>query len=115
MLNAGRLRHRGSFDGVTTTTGPGGDPVEVVTTIAANVPCLVEPLTGSEKLRAMAVSERLSHRITTRYRAGITAATRFRYDGRGFNIVSVVDPEERHEKLVILAEEDRSAAQEMAA
>lgn len=103
-MNPGRLRHRVTFQALTRTPDAGGGATETWTDVAT-VWAAVEPLAGTERLRAMQVSPTLSHRIRTRYRAGITTANRAVYDGREFDITAVIDPGERHRELQLLAEE----------
>ena len=65
----------------------------------------LEPLRGGEALRALQLEDRVTHRITTRYRAGITAKMRIRFKSRLFNIRSVINVEEANRFLEIMAEE----------
>lgn len=65
----------------------------------------IEPLEGREQLQAMQTGMQRPHRITMRYRTGLQGASFLVYDSRQFDIKSVVDPEERHRELVILADE----------
>lgn len=106
-MNPGRLRNLVTLQAATRTDLEGGGweegpPVDVATIWAA-----IEPLEGSERLRAMQVSASLSHRIRIRYRDDVTAKNRIVYGARIFNITAVIDPNERHEELHLLAEEER--------
>jgi SPP1 family predicted phage head-tail adaptor len=65
----------------------------------------IEPLRGREALASMKLESRITHRITLRYRAGISAAMRVAFKGRYFNIRAVINPEERNEILELLCEE----------
>ena len=56
-------------------------------------------------VQAMQTGMKRPHRFTVRYRDGVTAATRVVYSDRVFDVTSVVDPDERHETLEILADE----------
>lgn len=69
------------------------------------IPVRVEPLQGDEQLRAMQTGMVAPHRFTMRYRSDILGATTLVYDDRPFDIKSVIDPEEKHRELVILADE----------
>jgi SPP1 family predicted phage head-tail adaptor len=71
----------------------------------ATVWAKVEPLEGNEQLRAMQAGMTRPHRFTIRWRAGITGATEVLYDGRRFNVTSVIDVEAQHREIVILADE----------
>lgn len=74
-------------------------------TDVTGVPARVEPLEGREQLQAMETGMVRPHRFTLRYRSGMTGAKQIVYDSRTFDIQSVVDPEEKHRELVILADE----------
>ena len=65
----------------------------------------IEPLAGREYWNAQQVQSVVTHRIKILYRAGITSDMRIQHGERYFNIASVVDPEERHVELEILATE----------
>lgn len=103
-LDPGKLRHRVKLQTLTRTPDAGGGYTETWTD-TATVWAAVEPLQGTERLRAMQVSPTLSHRIRMRYRANVTSAMQAVYNGRAFDITSVIDPGERHRELELLVEE----------
>lgn len=72
------------------------------------VPAKVEPLDGREQVEAMQAGMERPHRFMIRYREGLTGANEVVYMGRTFNVRSIVDPNEAHEDLVILADEVRA-------
>ncbi len=84
--------------------GQGGDPWAAPVTVAA-VWGRLEPLSGNERLHAMQLESRVSHRITIRYRPGVTAGMRLVLGTRHFNIRTVMDVEERRRRLQLLCEE----------
>lgn len=89
--------------GVAVSDGMGGTtpgtPVDVT-----GIPARVEPLLGSEMLRAQQTGMVQPHRITIRYRNDMTTAKTVLYDGFVFDVKSVVDPESMHRELQLLAE-----------
>lgn len=103
-MNPGKLRHRVTFvQDQEVPDGMGGvtvQPVDVATVWAA-----VEPLQGRERYAAQQVQAETSHRVTIRYRAGLNTAMRIRFQGRMFNILAIIDPEERREQLQLLCAE----------
>lgn len=104
-MEPGRLRHRVSLQGVTRTDDGGGGYTEAWGDLAT-VWAAVEPLQGSEQIRAMQTEAAATHRVRMRYRAGVHAGQRVIHEGRGFEIVAPpVDPDERHVELVLLARE----------
>jgi SPP1 family predicted phage head-tail adaptor len=74
--------------------------VEVATVWAS-----VEPLSGNEFFKAQQLQYSISHKVTIRYKAGITPKMDILYHGREFDIQNVIDPKERHEQLVLLCQE----------
>ncbi len=106
-VKLGALRHRlviqaerSTGDGGGGQSDPWADPVTVATVWGK-----VEPLTGSERLRAMQIEDRLSHRIVIRHRPGITPAMRIVFGSRVFNIRAAINHEERDRFLELLCEE----------
>lgn len=84
--------------------GMGGFSSETTSDVE-NIPARVEPLEGRELLMAQQTGMDRPHRFTMRYRSGMTGAKVLIYDGRTFDIKSVMDPEERHRELIITANE----------
>lgn len=103
-MNAGTLRQRVTLRANTETPDGMGGYTETPTDITG-IPAEIEPLEGHEQMIAMQTGMKRPHRITMRYRAGMTGAQTLIYGARTFDIKSVVDPEERHASLVILADE----------
>ena len=65
----------------------------------------IEMLRGDERLVAGRIEHAVTHRITIRYRAGVTAAMRFAAGLRRFAIRNVGDPDGCRRELVCLVEE----------
>lgn len=82
-----------------------GDPVDV-----GPIPASITPLDGEERIQAMQLGMHRPYEIEIRYREDVTGATQIIYDGRTLNVRSIVDPEERHVILIILADEVRTGA-----
>jgi SPP1 family predicted phage head-tail adaptor len=104
-LNPGALRHRVTIQSVTRVpNGSGG----YTTTWApvGEVWAAVEPLEGRERIQAMQTDADVSHKVTMRYRAGVTAAMRVLHEGRVLDVVAPpIDHEERHQSMVLLCRE----------
>lgn len=60
---------------------------------------------GSEKLAAGQIQSEISHKVTLRYRAGISASMRLVFENRAFNIRSVRNINEGNEILELLVDE----------
>ncbi len=65
----------------------------------------IEPLSAKEKIDRADIEQSVTHKITIRYRKGITSTMRVVYKERIFSIESVLDPTERREMLHLICEE----------
>lgn len=101
-VRAGALRHRVTLEVPTGVADATGDPVPGWT-VAAVVWAAVVPLSGQERLAAQQVVADVSHQVTLRYRADVTPHMRIRLGSRLFNILAVINPEERNRTLELLA------------
>ncbi len=62
----------------------------------------VSPVSGKIFYAAQQAQAEVSHSVCVRYRAGLTTSMRVKYGDRIFRIVSILDPEERHEELRLM-------------
>lgn len=101
-----RLRQRVTIEQLADTEdGRGGYAVDW-TTVATNVWARIEPLKPSERLEAGSRAETITHRITMRYRAGLTGQMRIVHRGTPYNIVGPpVNADERQRYLTLDVEE----------
>lgn len=65
----------------------------------------IEMLSGDERVRAGREEQAVTHRVTLRYRDGVTSAMRLARGLRKFAIRSAADPDGRRRDLVCLVEE----------
>ena len=65
--------------------------------------CGVEPLSGKEFWEAAAINRENEVRFTIRYRKDVSGEMRIRSDGIVYDITSIIDKNNRHEALEILA------------
>lgn len=72
----------------------------------ATVRASIEPLAGQEFLNARQLYPTVTHRIRTRYVAGVTQKARAVYGSRTFNFQQVINVDERSRELEILAGEE---------
>lgn len=103
-LMAGKLRHRITIQQRTTDQDDYGQQLDRWDDVA-RAWADVEPLNGRELLAAAAVQAETTHTVTMRYRSGITPQLRINYNGRLFNILNVLDDNERHRTLTLLCSE----------
>ncbi len=83
----------------------GGGGYALTWTKVADARAAIEPLTGGERLRAMQLEDKVSHRVTIRYRGDVTAGMRLKFGTRLFNIRAVINPDERNCWLELMCDE----------
>lgn len=107
-MNIGELRHRIIFQKLKEeTTNENGFPLsdderwdDFKTVWSA-----VYPLRGSEFWSAMAVQNENSVKFICRYITNINTDMRILYNSREFDIIGIIDVDERHKWLQIMASE----------
>lgn len=72
----------------------------------ATVWAAVWPVSGKEIVKNMSLPGVITHRIRIRYRSGVTPACRILFKARYFNIVSVINIDEKKEFLELICKED---------
>jgi len=68
----------------------------------------IQPLSGRELIAAQAVQSEITGKITMRYLLGVTAGMRARYEGKVYDIQSVIDWGLRHRELNLMVSEGLS-------
>jgi SPP1 family predicted phage head-tail adaptor len=96
----GQMRQRIALQAKTITKSE-GIPLENWTTVAT-VWAAVSDISGKEYFQAGALQSEVTTRIKIRYRTGITTSMRVLYGSRVFQILSVIDKDERHYVIVSL-------------
>jgi SPP1 family predicted phage head-tail adaptor len=66
---------------------------------------MIKPMRGSERWAYDRLEAIVTHKIVTRYTAGITSAKRIYYQGRAFRIESVINVDEDSKWLELVCEE----------
>ncbi|MEH3098871.1 phage head closure protein [Sphingomonas adhaesiva] len=103
-LAAGRLRSRIDIRRVAEVDDGRGGSDLTVTPIATGVRAEVKALTGSEAVLEKVLQDVRVYRITIRWRGDVSAKDQIRYGTEELNVRSAVDPDERREQLVIIAD-----------
>lgn len=101
------LRHSITFQEENATADDGGgftDPWDNPTNVATLKAC-IEPLKGMERLRSLQLETPVSHKITTRYRAGLKPEHRILFGTRVFNVRAIINIEEKNKWFEIMADE----------
>ena len=104
MIPAGKLRHSITIQVSTVTQDDYGASVESWDTFAT-VRASVEPLQGREYFAAQQVQAEVTTRFRIRYLAGVKPSMRVLFEGRTFDVQAVLDPNEMHRELHLMAVE----------
>jgi len=106
MPSIGEMRHRVTIEQKTrgASDGAGGYASETWATLH-ECWAKIDPQTGREIVAADQHVHRLTHRVTVRHRAGVTAAMRVRYQGRTLAILGLRELLENGRWLEIMCEE----------
>ena len=106
-IRNGQLRNRVTIQQLATGSPdvfPSGEP-DAAWTDVKTVWAAIEPLRGRELLAAQQIASEVSGTITIRYRAGVTAAMRVSFRSRYYEILAVIDPEERQRELELMCKQ----------
>lgn len=103
-MRAGKLNKRVGLQQLTQTPDGAGGFTEEWATIAT-LWAEVAPVSAFERLQADQLRAGVSHRVTIRHRAGVTAKHRLQLGARTFQVQGVRNPDEANERLVLDCEE----------
>ena len=103
-LTPGALRQRLTLEELQRTSDEGGGFSEVWVTVAT-VFAVLRPTGGGERVESGRLAGTVTHEAVLRYRPGVEPAMRFRQGARIFQILAVIDVEERRRWLKCLCEE----------
>ena len=103
-MRAGRLRHKVVLQQPNPTVDTYGQPVRGWATVAT-VYAAVEPLNGREFFKAQEIQSETKVRMRLRYGselASLTAAWRVTFDGKVYNILSIIQPSEINQEIILM-------------
>jgi SPP1 family predicted phage head-tail adaptor len=100
----GELRHRLTLEELQ-RVGDGGGGFDEEWVTVATLSADLRPIGASEGVESDRLAGRVTHEVALRYRAGVVPAMRFRKGTRIFQIVSVINVDERNRWLKCLCEE----------
>lgn len=104
-MRAGALRQRITIQQAIESQDSSGSVTKVWTTFAT-IWAAYEPQTGSESFKEDQEQAVMGVRFRTRFKAGITPKMRVSFDGRVFDILSLVDVNGRSKQLHIMTREN---------
>ena len=109
-MRSGQLRHTIAIQEVTETADGMGGFTETWSTVSGmgSVRAAIWPIKATERLESMKLEIQTTHRIRIRYRSGVTAKMRIYWADKSktFNIISIINPDEKNALLEFLATEE---------
>uniref|UniRef100_A0A6M3K9C6 Putative head-tail joining protein n=1 Tax=viral metagenome TaxID=1070528 RepID=A0A6M3K9C6_9ZZZZ len=109
-MRSGQLRHMIAIQEQTDTADGMGGYTTAWADVSgmSSVPAAIWPLKSAERIDAMKLEHEVTHRIRIRYRSGVTTKMRIYWSDKTktFNIVSIINPDERNIMLEMLATEE---------
>lgn len=103
-MEAGRLRHRITFQQATETYNDVGEPVTTWSDFKT-VWAEVRPLKGEEYWSSQQVNAQITHRVNIRYLPGIDSTMRIKFKERYFDIEPPLNADERNVRLSMYCKE----------
>jgi SPP1 family predicted phage head-tail adaptor len=103
-MRAGSLNRRVALQQVVMTSDTEGVSSEAWS-LVSNVWANINPAGGTEQMQAGQTEEKITHRVTIRWRSDLNTRQRFVYGTRVFLIHSMLDQEEAHREVDCLCEE----------
>lgn len=103
-MNPGQLRHRITIQQKTRVQNEYGEEIADWVDVAS-VWASVNPISGREFFAAEAVNSEVTHKINMRYRSGITPDMRVKFKERYFQIIVVMNLQEKNVELQLLCKE----------
>jgi len=105
-MRAGRLRNLVSIQSRSGAQNAYGEVTNTFTEVTSGeVWAGIEPIRDAEARRAGGNDEILTHKIVMRYLSGVNATHQIVFGSRTFQIVSVINRDERNMELEILCKE----------
>lgn len=96
-IEAGKLNKRITIERPVAVAGEGVTSWATVCTVWAQI----RPLVGNRRYQAQQLNADVAGQVVIRYRRDITTSMRILYSVRYFQIISIIDPDEKHETLEI--------------
>jgi SPP1 family predicted phage head-tail adaptor len=103
-VRIGKPRHRIAIERVTETQDIDGSAIETWST-HATVQASIEPISGREYFSAQSTQADVTHCIGIRYLSGIVPKMRVKFASRIFDILSVINVDERNRELQLMYRE----------
>ena len=107
-MQGGLLRDRITVQSKVNTDNAAGEPVLTWVDFAPNIAANVTDMTGREFIAGEAITNAVLSTIVIRYRAGITGAMRVVARGVIYNILAVIEPENKRREMHLMCQRNVS-------
>ena len=104
-MRVGPMKHLGSIEEYVETTDSVGGVVKTWS-LFSKVWCSISPLRGDERYVSAEKHATATHKVTTRYIAGVNPKMRLVVRGRTFEIISALNIGERDKTMQLVVKED---------
>ena len=106
-VRAGRLRHIVSVHSRSQSVNSYGEPSNTFSEVTnGRVWASIEPVRSNESV-GVSRDEIITHKVIMRYLSSVDSTHRVIFGSRVFDIVSVINPDEKNERLELLCKESR--------
>lgn len=102
-MEAGLMRHRITLQSLDDEQNELGEPG--AWSDGATLWASVSPVSGREFMMAGQEHAEVSHKITIRYNRTVRPCMRVRLGARVFDILHIIDPQERHSEMTLMCRE----------
>lgn len=103
-MDIGSLNKKIRFQELQDTENEYGEPIQDWTDLKT-VWASINPIVGKEYFAAETVNSEISHKIRIRYTEGIKPNMRIKFKERYFNIISVINYQERNVEMQLMCKE----------
>jgi SPP1 family predicted phage head-tail adaptor len=104
-MNCGRLRHKIDIQIESTAQNSYGEQTQSWSNYLSSIWASIDPIAGKEYFASDKLNADVSHKIRIRFRTGILPKMRVKYNSRYFDIISVINFEERGKELLLMCKE----------
>ncbi len=108
-MRIGHLRQRITLQAMTAGSDGQGGGTKTFSTLVANLPAAVVPVSGQEAVQAGAQTSELRTKVTIRYRTDARVTQRIVWGSRTLEIGSIQDPDGRRHSLELFCSEVQPA------
>jgi len=106
VIRSGELDKVVTIKTVTKVADGMGGYTETDSDFLTGVRCAIWPVSASEIIKSEKMKMQVTHQIRMRYQAGVLSGMTILFGTRTFEIVSMINPEERNVRLDLLCSED---------